>query len=111
MADEEHLKIIQQGVDVWNEWRKKKPEIKSDLSEVDLRGANLTGANLLSADLSGANLHKAELELAGLRKADLHRDRANQAEQEFLPPLLSTIGYDGWLLSREARSNGYIGRA
>ena len=30
MANPEHLKILKQGVKVWNEWRKIHPEIKPD---------------------------------------------------------------------------------
>jgi uncharacterized protein YjbI with pentapeptide repeats len=66
MADEEHLKIIRQGVDAWNEWRQKNHELipdlsEADLSEVKLNGANLSGANLCKANLSGADLTKADL--------------------------------------------------
>ena len=53
MASEEHLQIIRQGVKVWNEWRKKNPELKPDLSVADLRRANLTAANLGLADNLG----------------------------------------------------------
>ena len=31
MANEEHLKIIKQGVYAWNVWRQKEPSIKPDL--------------------------------------------------------------------------------
>jgi hypothetical protein len=41
MANPEHLKILQQGVAVWNAWREGNPEIILDLS----------GANLFRADL------------------------------------------------------------
>jgi hypothetical protein len=37
MANPEHLKILERGVDAWNEWRKEHPEIVPDLSEADLR--------------------------------------------------------------------------
>jgi hypothetical protein len=36
MASEEHLKILQQGVAVWNEWRKKNPELHPDLGKAVL---------------------------------------------------------------------------
>ena len=36
MANEEHLRILKQGVDAWNEWRREHPDIQPDLS-----GANL----------------------------------------------------------------------
>jgi hypothetical protein len=32
MADEQQLQIIRQGVEVWNEWRLKNPELIPDLS-------------------------------------------------------------------------------
>ena len=50
MANEEHLKIIQQGVAAWNEWREKNAELHPDLSDAVLREANLREANLNGAD-------------------------------------------------------------
>jgi TIR domain/Pentapeptide repeats (8 copies) len=71
MANEEHLKIIEQGVNAWNEWRRKNPETEPDLSGADLFLANLRGADLLLADLSGANLSIADLISANLSYANL----------------------------------------
>jgi uncharacterized protein YjbI with pentapeptide repeats len=71
MADPEHLKLLQQGVDVWNAWRAKEPSVRPDLSRSDLSGANLIGANLSSADLCGANLVEAKLNWAYLLRANL----------------------------------------
>ena len=53
MADEEHLQIIRQGVDVWNEWRHDNPELIPNLSGADLSEADLCEAYLTMADLSG----------------------------------------------------------
>ncbi len=81
MANEEHLKILKQGVDVWNRWREQNPEIipnlsraelvRADIRRVDLRRAILIEANLRTADLRGANLSKAGLIVANLSLADL----------------------------------------
>ena len=86
MANEEHLQIIRQRVVVWNEWRKKNPDIevdlvgadlnaasleKADLSEANLSGAHLSEANLTKADLSSANLSEANLSRANLSGANL----------------------------------------
>jgi len=76
MADEEHLQIIRQGVDIWNEWREKHPELIPDLRETylvetDLRRADLGGADLSGADLSGADLRRANLSGAILGGANL----------------------------------------
>jgi hypothetical protein len=46
MANEEHLALLRQGVDVWNAWRAREPAIAPDLSGAPLYGADLGGANL-----------------------------------------------------------------
>ena len=46
MANQEHVDILRQGVDVWNAWRKRHHEIQPDLSGVDLSRAILIVANL-----------------------------------------------------------------
>ncbi len=66
MANSEHLRILHQGVQPWNEWRGKNPSemphlIGAGLSGADLIGADLSGANLSGADLSGAHLNVANL--------------------------------------------------
>ena len=54
MANEEHLKILKQGVAQWNKWR------LENAIKPDLRDANLTNAScfdlLTRVDLTGANL-------------------------------------------------------
>jgi uncharacterized protein YjbI with pentapeptide repeats len=77
MANPEHLAILKQGVEQWNQWRKERPEVgpdlsRADLNHADLSRADLSGANLREADLSGANLARANLEMAYLTGADLH---------------------------------------
>ncbi|HEY7350286.1 MAG TPA: toll/interleukin-1 receptor domain-containing protein [Ktedonobacterales bacterium] len=75
MANEEHLAIIKQGVEVWNKWReipKRYPNLSgADLSGADLRGAWLAQTNLSGANLSGANLGVADLWRTDLTDADL----------------------------------------
>lgn len=61
MANEEHLKILRQGVAVWNAWRVANPGIRPDLSEADLARADLTMADLARADLTIADLTGAIL--------------------------------------------------
>ena len=45
MVDKEQLERLKQGVEGWNAWREEHPDIKIDLKEADLAGANLTEAN------------------------------------------------------------------
>src|SRR5262245_40790485 len=66
MANEEHLRLIKQGVDAWNKWRGDHADTRPDLS-----GANLSRANLIKADLNGANFIEADLFGADLTKANL----------------------------------------
>jgi hypothetical protein len=76
MANKEHLARLQQGVEVWNQWRAANREIRPDLSGADLHAANLSRADLFRADffradLCGADLHEANLHEANLHAADL----------------------------------------
>jgi uncharacterized protein YjbI with pentapeptide repeats len=76
MANKKQLKILKQGVHVWNAWREENPSIRIDLHQAnlkkaDLRGANLSGADLIKANLIQANLSKAKLFAANISFADL----------------------------------------
>jgi hypothetical protein len=82
MANEEHLKILKQGVYHWNEWRWENRDVRPDFSRADLTGADLKGADLSEADLHGADLSEACLFSADLREADL--SEANLAGAELL---------------------------
>jgi uncharacterized protein YjbI with pentapeptide repeats len=66
MANQEHLKILKQGVEAWNKWRGEDPETLPDLSRADLGRASLGGANLAWTDLCGVNLGDADLNEANL---------------------------------------------
>ncbi len=45
MANQEHLDILKQGVETWNQWRKEHPEIQPDLGEAILNEADLSEAD------------------------------------------------------------------
>ena len=74
MTYQAHLEVLAQGVDTWNEWRKKDLALQPDLS-----GANLGGADLTSAKLNGATLKDTVFlgavlkDIKGLDKATLAR--------------------------------------
>lgn len=61
MANPEHLRILEQGVDVWNRWREENRSIRPDLSNINLSNTSLYGASLSVTNLSGTNLTKADL--------------------------------------------------
>ena len=56
MANPEHLKILKQRADVWNDWRKTHPQTIPDLSKADLRGMELSAMNLSKANLRKGGL-------------------------------------------------------
>lgn len=97
MANEEHLAILEQGVEVWNQWRKDSPDVRPnligagltgaclngvDLSEVYLYGANLKGADLSKTNLRGVYLYRANLEGANLTRTVLTRANLQRADLE-----------------------------
>lgn len=77
MANEEHLKILKQGVEVWNRWRRENPGIRPNLvgtklSNIDLHSVNLRGVDVRYVNLSGTNLGHAYLGEANLSYADFY---------------------------------------
>jgi uncharacterized protein YjbI with pentapeptide repeats len=100
MANRKHLKILNQGVKVWNQWRKENPETEPNISYAnpgwlqlvdvnpgepnahielvvedfcgaDFSGTNLNGAKLIGANLKDADFHEAKLIGTTLNEADL----------------------------------------
>lgn len=103
MANEEHLKILEQGVEVWNKWREGN-EVEPDLSDADLSGrdlvsweivdlsntnlrrVNFSGADLSQADLSGSDLNESSLVSGNFRHASLcnaNLTKANLSSADF----------------------------
>ncbi len=70
MANPEHLKILEQGVEVWNKWREENPEVRPDLSEEFFYFAKLPGAVNIEGKLVGLNLSKTDLSKAALMRAN-----------------------------------------
>ncbi len=66
MANEEQVKRLKEGVQVWNAWHSKHSEEEVDLSGADFSFANLMGANLADCNLERINLNSAKLFQANL---------------------------------------------
>jgi uncharacterized protein YjbI with pentapeptide repeats len=98
MANIEHLRILEEGWETWNEWRKDNHFIEPDLSGADLNGAELgdraemmvrilnnrhtfQGVDFSYCDMKGvklnANLLGADLGRADLTDADLQNANLN----------------------------------
>ncbi len=97
MANEEHLALLKQGVEVWNQWRVNNHQILADLSRADLRGAELIGADLKGVNLKMASLSEANLSRADLSKANL--SGANLRMANFSKVKLSSADLRGTYLS------------
>jgi len=90
MANEEHLAILKNGVQAWNQWREENPDVEPDLRDADLREidlirvnfrvAKLSGVKLISAQLQQANLSESHLVRADLSRANLGRARLYAAD-------------------------------
>lgn len=75
MANQEHLDLLKQGVETWNQWRQDHPDVQPDLRGVDLGKADLCGAFFREAHLEGAFLREAHLESTDLK--GVHLEGAN----------------------------------
>ena len=71
MAEEKHLEMLREGVEVWNKWREQNPDIEPNLESANFTGAILTDAQLYHVNLTDANLENANLTRAVLDKAIL----------------------------------------
>ncbi|WP_159784404.1 pentapeptide repeat-containing protein [Sodalinema gerasimenkoae] len=72
MANLEHLSMLRQGVETWNQWRDINPHLIPDLYDADLRNYPLQGANLRRVVLGKTSLSLAHLQGADLFQADLY---------------------------------------
>jgi hypothetical protein len=79
MANPEHLKILKQGVEVWNDWRKHNPLIVPELSEAVLSGSKLSDANFRMANLWRASLEKGDLNGGDFDGANLFQANLKEA--------------------------------
>ncbi len=85
MANEEHLEILNSGVETWNRWRDENPDTVPDLSHANLVGRALMGINLRRTELGRVNLRLtnmsgADLSHASMVKADLSRTDLTHAD-------------------------------
>jgi TIR domain/Pentapeptide repeats (8 copies) len=80
MANPEHLEILKQGVNVWNEWRDEHPEIIPNIRNAKLKSADLSHANFSHANLDYVDLRDANLDHAILRHAVLHGANLRRAD-------------------------------
>ncbi len=113
MANEEHLKILKQGVEHWNKWRLENA-IRPDLSGADLIGADLIGADLIAAYLSFADLTGANL--SGVKLIDVNLIGANLSGAylsgaDLIGANLSGAYLSGANLSGASLSGAYLGGA
>ncbi|MAF09647.1 hypothetical protein CMK11_04280 [Candidatus Poribacteria bacterium] len=96
MASEEQLKSLRRGAKAWNTWRRENPHTRANLSQLDLRSADLVNANLVGADLSRSWLSGADLRMAAVgytifARMDLRNVKGLEEVRHIQP---STIGVD-----------------
>jgi uncharacterized protein YjbI with pentapeptide repeats len=85
MANEEHLALLRQGVNAWNQWKANNPDIRPNLSfatgkGITIRGAKLSGVDLSRADLSRADLSRGDLIGAKFSEANLSEAYLSEAD-------------------------------
>jgi TIR domain/Pentapeptide repeats (8 copies) len=71
MANPEHVEILKQGVQVWNQWRQEFPKIVPDLSGADLSHINLSYSSLFDTTFSVATPNDTSFIDASLKRVDL----------------------------------------
>jgi uncharacterized protein YjbI with pentapeptide repeats len=111
MAHPEHLEILKQGVERWNQWREENPAVPVDLRRAELRDLNLRGRAGARANLSGADLSGAALFHANLVGADLSDANLSHANLHFTNLTLAGLGgaiLRGVFLANTNLSHAYL---
>lgn len=89
MADPKHMKNLKKGVQHWNSWRSKNPELEPDLSEADLSYKDLKGINFTKVNLSNSKIFNARVRYAEFYRANL--TKANLVYTSFLKSSLWNV--------------------
>jgi len=111
MANPAHLGILRQGVEVWNRWRQKNPDIQPNLARGNLIQAQLPGVNLIDADLLGAVLIGVILTGGRLGRANLnstHLAKADLEDTDLTSASLTYANLTGARLNRANLSGGVL---
>ncbi len=88
-ANPQHIALLEQGKDAWNNWRQENPQIKPSLYKVNLESFDFgcpqgeLGVNLMDADLRGASLNRTNLSSANLRRANLSEANLQRANLSY----------------------------
>jgi hypothetical protein len=105
MATQQHLDILKQGVEIWNQWRQEQFDAFFDLSQTDLRRARLTIADLSHADLSGIKLSGVNLSYVNLSGANLSSAGLSQAPHYSCTYLETGCSSGSWKSDSEAKQS------
>lgn len=92
MANPEHLEILKQGTEAWNQWREAHREIIPDLNNADLRNADLSRIDLTFAELRGADFSAVDCDFTVLRFARLNGANFTSSELGFIDFTGATLG-------------------
>lgn len=80
MANEVQMRIIKQGAQLWNQWRKRNPAVKPNLSNADLSRMDLQEANFSLTNLTGSKFNRSNLAHANFSSANLSKASFNNAD-------------------------------
>lgn len=106
MPSTEHLSLIKSGVNIWNEWRIKNPQLLPDLSwssisSMDLTGINLESTNLKLAFCKGCNFSNANLRHTVFFGANLENSIFENTE-------IDNVNFEGALLKNAIFINSKV---
>jgi hypothetical protein len=107
MADEIHLKILEQGVKAYNKKRDDNLYREPNLMNANFNGADLIGTNLYQVDMSKAILVNTKLELIVMEMESIDADQRRFAP---ISGRLEPEWVAGFKRNRQPTSSGLPGR-